>query len=192
METLLDFFLSLGIEAYTRFMYFWLAMGIAAGIGIYLKGELPISSKLDNYTQSLLGSIDKRTGWIIMEIPILITVLYFYLSSNEGLGVSSVIIGAFVLHYSNRALIYPHRIKAKGKRMPVSSMLYSMLFYTINGYLIGYYFGALKSYPLEWLWDPRFIVGSLLFLTGFFINIQSDNILINLRKPGETEYKDQE
>jgi len=33
------------------------------------------------------------------------------------------------------------------------------------------------------------IVGMLLFLSGMFINIHSDHILRNLRKPGETGYK---
>jgi steroid 5-alpha reductase family enzyme len=42
---------------------------------------------------------------------------------------------------------------------------------------------------VEWLSDPRFIFGLALFFFGFVVNIQSDNILINLRKPGETGYK---
>ena len=34
-----------------------------------------------------------------------------------------------------------------------------------------------------------FISGSILFFAGMAINIDSDNILRNLRKPGETAYK---
>ena len=33
------------------------------------------------------------------------------------------------------------------------------------------------------------ISGALMFIAGMFINIHSDHILRNLRKPGETGYK---
>ena len=65
------------------------------------------------------------------------------------------------------------RIKVAGKTMPVYTMLTSMVFYTVNGYLIGHYFGQLRDYPIEWLYDPRFIIGVALFLFGFFVNIHS-------------------
>jgi steroid 5-alpha reductase family enzyme len=93
------------------------------------------------------------------------------------------------MHYINRALIFPYRIRTNGKTLPVLMVIMPMLFYIINGYLVGYYFGALVEYPLSWLWDPRFLAGIALFLFGFTVNIQSDNILINLRRPGETGYK---
>ena len=35
----------------------------------------------------------------------------------------------------------------------------------------------------------EFYLGFILFFAGAFINIKSDDILINLRKPGETGYK---
>ena len=34
-----------------------------------------------------------------------------------------------------------------------------------------------------------FIAGVSLFIIGMFVNVQSDNVLLNLRKPGETGYK---
>ena len=41
----------------------------------------------------------------------------------------------------------------------------------------------------DWLFDPRFIFGTGVFIFGMAMNIHSDYILINLRKPGETGYK---
>jgi protein-S-isoprenylcysteine O-methyltransferase Ste14 len=189
MQSILDFFLGVTLEQYTTFILIWGGLGVVAGIAMYFQGKLPISSKMDDLNERWLGSIDKKLGWILMEIPILITVLFFHIASSTEYNVSSIIVAFFVLHYTNRALIYPYRIKAEGKRMPVASMLSSMVFYAINGYLIGFYFGAFKAYPIEWLYDPRFILGAALFLFGFYVNIQSDNILMNLRKPGETGYK---
>jgi len=41
----------------------------------------------------------------------------------------------------------------------------------------------------EWLWDIRFIAGSVLFFVGWYINYSSDEILRNLRKGNEGGYK---
>lgn len=45
------------------------------------------------------------------------------------------------------------------------------------------------EYPLDYLTSTRFVIGSILFAVGMAINIHSDSILLNLRKPGETGYK---
>ncbi len=185
----MDYLTNINNDTFIFYMYIWGAVALLSPFVLNMLGELPISSRMESKSLSKLGTIDKKTGWIIMEIPILITVLYFFLTGSSPFNVSAVIVAAFVCHYINRALIYPHRIKTQGKTMPVSIMFSSMLFYIVNGYIIGYYFGNLKSYPIEWLYDPRFIIGLALFVFGFFINVQSDNILINLRKPGETGYK---
>lgn len=187
---MLDYLTHLNLHDYTLFLYGWGALGVLSALSLFLSGELPISSRKESrLLKRLGGSINKKTGWIIMEVPILITVITFYLLGDDPLNVSAIMVGAFVMHYTNRALIYPHRIKTEGKTMPVSTMLMSMVFYIINGYLIGHYFGDLRSYSVEWLADPRFILGAAMFLAGFAINIQSDNILIKLRQPGETGYR---
>ena len=180
---------TLDLHTYTQWMYIWGAIGLASTLIIHFGKLLPISNKVDSGSLSFLGMINKRTGWIVMEIPVLASVIYFFLMGDNPLNVSAVFVLAFVIHYTNRALIYPFRIKVDGKKMPVSMVLSSMSFYIINGYLIGYYFGSLREYPIEWLYDPRFLFGAALFVAGLVINIQSDNILINLRKPGETAYK---
>jgi len=185
----MSFLTSLDSATFDRFVYAWGALGILSSLGIYLSSQLPLSSRLEGQRVARLGTLDKKLGWIIMETPILIAVSYFFLTGRNPINASVVIVGAFVLHYAHRALIFPHRIKVRGKRMPVTTVLASMAFYTVNGYLIGYYFGSLRAYPIEWLLDPRFIVGSTLFITGFVINVSSDNILIGLRAPGESDYK---
>ena len=185
----MDFLTTLDLESFTFFILCWGGLGLLSAGSLFLTGKMPISGRFQDAQLQALGTIDKKLGWIIMEVPILITVIFFYWQSDAPMNVSVIMVGFFVLHYSNRALIYPHRIKADGKTMPVAMVLSSMVFYIINGYLIGHYFGALKSYPVQWLTDPRFIIGAALFLVGFAINIHSDNILINLRKPGETGYK---
>ena len=186
---MLETLLSVEHDTFIQWVSYWGLLSIASGLGIHFAKQLPMSNRVENEMMRKLGSIDKRTGWIVMEIPILLVVGFFFWFGHQPINVSIVMVLVFMVHYFNRAVIFPRRIKVDGKTMPIASMLSSMIFYIINGYIIGYYFGHLKSYPIEWLYDPRFIIGLSLFITGFIINIQSDNILINLRKPGETAYK---
>jgi hypothetical protein len=53
----------------------------------------------------------------------------------------------------------------------------------------GRYLTAYGSYPPGDLLSPRFVLGFTLFAAGMAINWQADDILRNLRKPGETGYK---
>lgn len=48
-------------------------------------------------------------------------------------------------------------------------------------------FGAITT-PQD-LTSPRFLIGLALWAIGLGINIHSDHVLRNLRKPGETDYK---
>ena len=73
--------------------------------------------------------------------------------------------------------------------MPVVILLMGLTFNMANGFLIGHFLGNYKVYELSWLATPQFIFGTLLFFAGMALNFQSDTILINLRKPGETGYK---
>jgi steroid 5-alpha reductase family enzyme len=68
-------------------------------------------------------------------------------------------------------------------------MLSAIFFNSINASLNAYYLGHFSElYPADWFFDMRFILGLLLFLLGAFINIHSDNILLGLRKEGDTSY----
>ncbi len=171
----------------------WVLLCVISAAAMHFAGMMPISNREQRSGLLILGDIDKKTGWIILETPVLVTVVFCYLAgvqaSGSDINGSVVFVAAFFVHYFHRALIYPYRLKVKGKRMPVLIMLFAMSFYIINGYIIGYYFGAFKAYDSSWLADPRFGLGLAMFVIGMAINIHSDNILINLRKPDETEYK---
>ena len=71
----------------------------------------------------------------------------------------------------------------------MAPILVGVLTCSINGYLQGRYLTNYAYYNLSWFYDPRFIVGHILFLVGMAINIHSDSILRSLRAPGETAYK---
>ncbi|XP_074432362.1 3-oxo-5-alpha-steroid 4-dehydrogenase 1 isoform X1 [Larus michahellis] len=76
-----------------------------------------------------------------------------------------------------------------GKPTPFFTFVLALLFCVYNGYLQGRSLSNYAKYPSGWLKDPLFITGFIGWLVGMAINIHSDHILRNLRKPGETGYK---
>ena len=77
----------------------------------------------------------------------------------------------------------------RGKNTPLAPALVGFSVCAVNGYLQGRYLTNYAQYDLSWFYDPRFIVGHILFLLGMAINIHSDSVLRSLRAPGETTYK---
>jgi hypothetical protein len=134
--------------------------------------------------------IDNRLGWVLMEFPsLLIFVLLILLAQNRPTTPVWVLFGFWTIHYINRSVIFPLRTKTKGKKMPVVIMLAAVFFNLMNAGLNGYWLGfAAPPYPSDWMTDPRFIVGGIIFIAGFGINQAADKKLIGLRKDGKKGY----
>jgi len=73
--------------------------------------------------------------------------------------------------------------------MPWLIVLLALFFNFSNGFFNGYWFGTLSPvYAVSWFWSWQFILGSVLFFTGMYINISSDQALLNLRKGEKKGY----
>ena len=173
-------------ELYKLYTWVWIAVAVVTFITL-----LKITAPYGRHTKSTWGPlIGNKLGWFIMEFFVLVVLFYFIITGNNIQSpVNLIILGLFALHYINRSIIFPLRIKTNGKKMPVSIMFMALFFNLNNGFLIGYYLGEFKIYSIDWLQTPQFITGTLIFAAGMFINWHSDTVLINLRKPGETGYK---
>ena len=136
-------------------------------------------------------AIPSAVGWILMEAPAALVILGFYLTAPRTVGLAAwVFLLVWEVHYVHRAFIYPFRLKLAGKTMPLTVALMGVFFNGVNGYLNGRHFTAFgPEYAASWLMDPRFICGIILFGLGLGVNLYADQILINLRAPGETGYK---
>jgi 3-oxo-5-alpha-steroid 4-dehydrogenase 1 len=136
-------------------------------------------------------ALDNRLGWMIMEAASpLVFAACFILGSNIVTITDLVFLGLWEAHYIHRAFIYPFSLSSADKRMPVVVISIGILFNSVNAYLNGrYIFTFSAGYTNQWLADPRFVSGVMLFLIGFIINRQADNTLRNLREPGESDYK---
>jgi len=123
-------------------------------------------------------SIDNKTGWILMELPALLTCPLIYFTITEEINLNVVFIVLWIIHYFNRTVIYPLRIKTKGKKIPIAIVASAFFFNMVNGILNGYFLTLLQFESISELY---LILGLIIFIIGFYINISSDNLLIKLR-----------
>lgn len=124
-----------------------------------------------------------------MESPAPLLFLGCFLASSRRSAADVTFLALWLLHYAYRAWIYPFRLRGGQLRMPLSIVAMAFCFNLMNGYIQGRGLYALgPEHPTAWLLDPRFLIGVVLFLGGWFINQQSDVILRRLRRPGDTSY----
>jgi 3-oxo-5-alpha-steroid 4-dehydrogenase 1 len=176
----------ISFDTYRTIIYVWL--GIAVFIFFLL---LRIAAPYGRHTSAKWGPlIDNHYGWFFMEFPALL-VMGYVLARNFSTHPAAIeiMIGLYCLHYFNRSFIFPFRLHTKGKKMPVLIMSSGIFFNLCNTFLLGYYFSNFAVNENNWLTDIRFVAGVVVFMLGAWINWRSDNILINLRKPEETDYK---
>ena len=169
--------------------YIWLAIAIAVHVTMFF-----ITAPFGRHTKTSWGPmINNKLGWFIMEFPSLSIMSYFlFFGTFSFQSYAWILFSCWIFHYMNRTLIYPLRIRATEKKMPLVIVLNAIVFNLMNAGLNGYFLGELAdpaNYQAAWLTSWHFMLGAVLFVVGMMINWKSDNVLIHLRKPGETGYK---
>lgn len=168
-------------------VYGWMALALITFASLFF-----VTAPFGRHTSKQWGPmINARLGWFLMEIPSPLILSYFFFTGETAPNTVTLIFwGLWVAHYTNRSIIYPLRQRDHNKQMPVMIMGSAIFFNFMNGFVNGYFLGNYGDlYDNSWLSSLPFILGITVFLLGMFINVQSDNILLNLRKPGETGYK---
>jgi 3-oxo-5-alpha-steroid 4-dehydrogenase 1 len=150
-----------------------------------------IAAPYGRYSRKGWGAtVSDRMGWVVMES--ISPILFAHCFAAGGLQKTAplwLFFGLWEVHYLHRAFIYPFSARISEKKMPVLVVISGVFFNFVNAYMNGrYLFSFSEGYSIEWLFDPRFIGGLALFIIGFVINRQSDNILRNLRQPGSSNY----
>lgn len=164
--------------------WIWIIVGIATFILLQF-----VTAPYGRHTKQGWGpQISNKVGWILMEAPSFLIILYFFLTSDQS-SFASMLSILWLLHYFNRTFIFPFRIRTKGKRMPLIIVASAIFFNLINAGLNGYFLAHFENYTLSSFAKWNFFLGIILFLAGFIINQISDHKLIHLRKPNETGYK---
>jgi len=128
-------------------------------------------------------TVKARLGWFIMEFPAFsVIIIMFFLGDKRTSIVEIIFLFMWTVHYFQRTFIFPFLMKGGDKKFPVMLIVFGLGFNTINGYVNGKYLFSLSPiYPISWFYDPRFIIGAVLFISGIVINLYSDHILRGLR-----------
>ncbi len=146
-------------------------------------GVTRITAPFGRHTRRGWGpSMSAREAWIVMESPALfvMAVVYHHGQHQQDV-VPHLFLRLFQLHYIHRCLVYPFRIRNDGKAMPILVCSIGFLFNVHNAYLQASWISHYGDYAASWLTSPQFMLGALLFLLGFGVNIWADSVLLNLR-----------
>lgn len=135
-------------------------------------------------------TLPSKPAWLIFECPqwwaFAVT---FWLLAGEVTPMAVLLFGLWQSHYLYRSLIYPLRKNDRGKRFPVSGVVFGFAFNAANGFANGWAVAHAPHLSADWISDPWFIGGFLLAVTGWWINFSSDSALIRLRADGSSGYK---
>ena len=133
-------------------------------------------------------TVSSKVGWIAMESPAVFLFLFVYLQGSMAWNmVPLVFLAIWQVHYINRTLIYPFRIRT-GRRMPLVAAGSGFFFNILNAYVNARFVSHLGEYDDAWLPEPCFLIGLAVFAVGMLLNVHSDNILLSLRKQGRAGY----
>ncbi len=168
--------LSLGLLG-TAVVTFFVLMRVSAPYGRHARGGWG-------------PGIPARIGWVVMESPsVLLFVPIFLAGEHANELVPRILFGLWLFHYVYRTFVFPLRMRASGRRMPLVVMGLALVFQLLNSYLIARYVSHFGRYGAAWLGDPRCAAGITLFLLGWAINYHSDGILLALRASGDVGYR---
>lgn len=136
--------------------------------------------------------INVRLAWFLLELPMFLVFGLFYFSGSQAWQTAPLILCLlWQLHYFHRVFIYPFRLRVNpGASYPTGLLLLGIVLNSATAYVNGYFIGELGNHlqDNQWLTDPRFVLGVLLFGAGFALNKHSDAILRRLRSKDNAGY----
>lgn len=168
--------------------YFLIIMAIFAGILFFILQFVTVPYGMTFHNRWGM-SIRSNLGWMIMELPVFITIILLYLFSLAYQVkifnfVTFTIFILFQLHYFQRAFIFPILMRGTSK-MPLSIIITGFFFNTCNAFMQGgwlFFFAPENYYPISWFWSPQWIIGVSLFFFGMVVNMHADRVIRKLRK----------
>jgi hypothetical protein len=164
----------------------WLVLAAASAVSL-----LFVAAPYGRHTRGGWGpTIPATAGWILMELPSGVAMAVLWAIGPRRSDPAAVALASmWIAHYAYRAIVYPLTRRGGGRPMPAAVALMGAAFNLGNAYLNGRWLFALgPARGAAWLGDPRFVIGALLFATGFATHVRADALLRRLRAHGDTGY----
>jgi 3-oxo-5-alpha-steroid 4-dehydrogenase 1 len=141
-------------------------------------------------SQKMKLNVQPQLGWFLMEIPATLSFLFFYFQGeNCWQPVPLFFLFVWCVHYANRGFVFPLLMRVpKGAKSDfhLSVVVLGWGVTALHGYLNATFISQLSDqYTTAWFTDPRFLVGIVIYYTGFTQNIRSESIIRNLRSKEE-------
>ncbi len=177
-------------QFYWSLLAIWAVLGlIALVLLLIMPAPYGRFAPRDSKSATSRRGVPSKIAWAVMESPtVWVFGLIFFLSSRKGI----VPITFFLLwncHYLYRSVLYPLRLRSR-RRVPGYIVGCALLFNSINAYLqAGFLFRLAVPYPRQWLGDPRFWIGGVLFALGFATHVWADGKLRRLRSDQRSGYE---
>jgi len=128
-------------------------------------------------------------AWMLMELPQPVGFcICFALAEQQADPLALIFLAIWMFHYSYRTFIYPFLPRASSMALAVVVMgfVLNCAFSYTNG---RWLFSLGPSRDSSWFFDLRFILGLILFFSGWTLCTVSDAKLRRLRKSGEKGYQ---
>lgn len=168
---------------FTEINIAWIAIAVITFLALII---FKIRAPYGRHSSEKWGKmIANHWGWFWMELPaFLIFPLVTIFGPREKDVLTWILVGLWSLHYFNRTIIFPFRLRTRGKKMPLAIVFSALFFNGVNGFLNGYYLGYLAPADGSYLsWNV--VLGVVIFFVGLYINQLTDTKLIALRKERE-------
>ena len=127
--------------------------------------------------------ISARLGWIVMESPcVILMLIYGFIVRDQLQTVHTIFLLIWLTHYVHRTFIYPFLISMTNPKMPISIACSAFFFNIVNVSIQAFGIFYFTEYSENWIISPIFLIGLLIFITGMYINIKSDYIIVDMKK----------
>ena len=166
-----------------KLLFLWILIGLCSFVFLIFSKTIAPYGRHSNSEWGI--TIDNKWGWFWMELPALVLMPVIILFSPVEInGIIILTIGLWILHYFYRAILFPLKLKTKGKKIPLVIVISAFVFNLFNGFFVGYEIGNISQLNF----GINTLIGLIIFFAGMYINRSSDNKLISLRKENK-EYQ---
>ena len=156
-----------------NFLFLWIFIGFCTFLYLIFSKTIAPYGRHSNSEWGI--TIDNKWGWFWMELPALVVMpIIVLISPVEKNEIIILIISLWILHYFYRTILFPIKLKTKGKKMPLVIVISAFIFNLFNGFFVGYEIGNISQLDF----GINTLIGLVIFFTGMYINRSSDNKLI--------------